>query len=97
MDGIRTLMKGGSHGNGATLEPQLSPMLWTSIATGKMAYHRGVEGMAQVRAISLFTAPTGTASAAARLSIVRCPAHARTCAVPAVPLSSPARFAGKDY
>jgi predicted AlkP superfamily phosphohydrolase/phosphomutase len=35
-------MDGGSHGNLATLEPQLSPMLWTSIATGKMAYHHGV-------------------------------------------------------
>jgi predicted AlkP superfamily phosphohydrolase/phosphomutase len=42
MDGIRSLMDGGSHGNLATLEPQLSPMLWTSIATGKMAYHHGV-------------------------------------------------------
>lgn len=39
MDGIRSLMDGGIHGNLSTLEPQLSPMLWSSIATGKMAYH----------------------------------------------------------
>lgn len=45
MDGVRSLMDGGIHGNLATLEPQLSPMLWTSIATGKMAYHHGVHGL----------------------------------------------------
>ena len=52
MDGIRALMDGGSHGNLATLEPQLSPMLWTSIATGKMAYHHGVEGFTEVDPVS---------------------------------------------
>ncbi|MDB4508127.1 hypothetical protein N9051_00945 [Akkermansiaceae bacterium] len=31
IDGIRSLMDGGTHGNLATLEPQLSLMLWTSI------------------------------------------------------------------
>ncbi|MFT6243069.1 MAG: putative AlkP superfamily phosphohydrolase/phosphomutase/tetratricopeptide (TPR) repeat protein [Akkermansiaceae bacterium] len=52
MDGIRSLMDGGTHGNLTTLEPQLSPMLWTSIVTGKMAYHHGVEGFTEVDPVS---------------------------------------------
>lgn len=52
MDGVRALMEGGNHGNLATLEPQLSPMLWSSIATGKMAYHHGVEGFTEVDPVS---------------------------------------------
>ena len=33
---VAGLVEGGTAGNLTTLEPQLSPMLWTSIATGKM-------------------------------------------------------------
>lgn len=62
MDGIRRLMDGGSHGNLATLEPQLSPMLWTSIATGKMAYHHGVEGFTEVDPVSGRVIPVSAAS-----------------------------------
>lgn len=42
------LVNRGISGNLTTLEPQLSPMLWTSIATGKMAYHHGVAGFTEV-------------------------------------------------
>lgn len=45
---LRSLVDGGVSGNLSTLEPQLSPMLWTSIATGKMAYHHGVAGFTEV-------------------------------------------------
>ena len=38
--GMARIVEAGPSGNLTTLEPQLSPMLWTSIATGKMAYHR---------------------------------------------------------
>ncbi len=62
MDGIRALMDGGSHGNLATLEPQLSPMLWTSIATGKMAYHHGVEGFTEVDPVSGGGVPVSAAT-----------------------------------
>ena len=34
-------------GNIAMLYPVLSPMLWTSIATGKRAYKHGVHGFAE--------------------------------------------------
>ncbi len=37
----------GAMGNLATLYPVLSPMLWTSIATGKRAYKHGVHGFAE--------------------------------------------------
>ena len=62
MDGIRSLMDGGSHGNLATLEPQLSPMLWTSIATGKMAYHHGVQGFTEVDPVTGQTVPVSAAT-----------------------------------
>jgi len=62
MDGVRSLMDGGNHGNLATLEPQLSPMLWTSIATGKMAYHHGVEGFTEVDPVSGQIVPVSAAT-----------------------------------
>lgn len=48
MPGLARLVETGTSGNLTTLEPQLSPMLWTSIATGKMAYHHGVPGFTEV-------------------------------------------------
>jgi len=62
MDGVRALMDGGCSGNLATLEPQLSPMLWTSIATGKMAYHHGVEGFTEVDPVSGQIVPVSAAT-----------------------------------
>ena len=38
----------GTSGDLTTLEPQLSPTLWTGIATEKMAYHHGVPGFTEV-------------------------------------------------
>ena len=48
LPGIASLLQRGVSGTMTTLEPQLSPMLWTSIATGKMAYHHGVHGFTEV-------------------------------------------------
>ena len=48
LPGLARLVESGVSGNLTTLEPQLSPMLWTSIATGKMAYHHGVPGFTEV-------------------------------------------------
>ncbi len=48
MPTLERLVNSGTSGNLTTLEPQLSPMLWTSIATGKMAYHHGVPGFTEV-------------------------------------------------
>jgi len=48
LPGISRLVDEGTSGNLTTLEPQLSPMLWTSVATGKMAYHHGVSGFTEV-------------------------------------------------
>jgi tetratricopeptide (TPR) repeat protein len=39
---LRRLVEGGVMGNLASLSPMLSPVLWTSIATGKRAYAHGV-------------------------------------------------------
>ena len=48
LPGLARLVETGTSGNLTTLEPQLSPMLWTSIATGKMAYHHGEPGFTEV-------------------------------------------------
>ncbi len=44
MPNIRRLVENGVMGNIATLHPVLSPMLWTSIATGKRPFKHGIYG-----------------------------------------------------
>lgn len=47
MPTLEKLVNGGVIGNLATLNPPLSPMLWTSIATGKTADKHGILGFAE--------------------------------------------------
>ncbi len=47
MPALAQLLKGGLRGNLATLQPVLSPMLWTSIATGKRADKHGIYGFTE--------------------------------------------------
>jgi predicted AlkP superfamily phosphohydrolase/phosphomutase/tetratricopeptide (TPR) repeat protein len=47
MPALAQLIKAGLRGNLATLQPVLSPMLWTSIATGKRAYKHGICGFTE--------------------------------------------------
>ena len=47
MPALAGLMAGGVHGNLATLQPMVSPMLWTSIATGMTADRHGVLGFVE--------------------------------------------------
>jgi predicted AlkP superfamily phosphohydrolase/phosphomutase/tetratricopeptide (TPR) repeat protein len=42
------LVESGVCGNLSTINPPLSPMLWTSIATGKRAWKHGVHGFSEV-------------------------------------------------
>ena len=44
MPGIKSLIDQGVSGNIKTLEPSFSPMLWTSIATGKLADKHNILG-----------------------------------------------------
>ena len=59
---LRRLIEGGVCGNLRTLEPMLSPMLWTSIATGKRAYDHGVLGFTEVEPLSGRVQPVTAAS-----------------------------------
>lgn len=59
---LERLVNSGTRGNLTTLEPQLSPMLWTSIATGKMAYHHGVPGFTEVEPRSGTIVPVSAAT-----------------------------------
>ena len=47
MPHLARLVTGGASGNLATVEPPLSPMLWTSIATGKRPEKHGIHGFAE--------------------------------------------------
>ncbi len=65
MPNLARLIAGGLRGNIATLYPVLSPMLWTSIATGKRAYKHGIHGFSEplpdgsgVRPITLLSRQT---------------------------------------
>jgi len=47
MPNLEALMSWGAHGNLETLNPPLSPMLWTSIATGKRPFKHGIHGFTE--------------------------------------------------
>src|SRR5436305_13393095 len=47
MPALARLLADGVRGNLATLQPVLSPMLWTSIATGKRADTHGICGFTE--------------------------------------------------
>ena len=47
MPALKKLIENGVMGNIATLDPPLSPMLWTSIATGATADKHGILGFAE--------------------------------------------------
>lgn len=47
MPALQKLMQGGSFGRIQTLDPPLSPMLWTSIATGFRADKHGIGGFVE--------------------------------------------------
>ena len=47
MPNVRRLVEGGVMAQIATLHPPLSPMLWTSIATGKRPFRHGIHGFAE--------------------------------------------------
>lgn len=47
MPNLQQLIANGVMGNLASLRPELSPMLWTSIATGKRPYKHGILGFTE--------------------------------------------------
>lgn len=47
MPTLKKFIDGGVRGNIASLSPTLSPILWTSIATGKRAYDHGINGFVE--------------------------------------------------
>jgi len=47
MPNLQRLVENGASGHIATLHPPLSPMLWTSIATGKRPFQHGILGFSE--------------------------------------------------
>ncbi|MCH8545975.1 MAG: alkaline phosphatase family protein [Cryomorphaceae bacterium] len=45
---LQSLIERGAHGQLASMRPMLSPMLWTTIATGKRPFAHGVHGFTEV-------------------------------------------------
>jgi predicted AlkP superfamily phosphohydrolase/phosphomutase/tetratricopeptide (TPR) repeat protein len=66
MPHLERLLNEGVMGNLATLRPTLSPMLWTSIATGKRADRHGVCGFVEPRADGQGLRPVASTSLKAR-------------------------------
>jgi len=62
MPALEKFVRAGSAGNIATLEPCLSPILWTSIATGKAPWRHGVRGFVEPRPDRRGLRPAGSAS-----------------------------------
>ena len=52
MPHLERLARSGVVGNLSTLSPVLSPMLWTSIATGKRAHKHGIHGFSEPDPVS---------------------------------------------
>ena len=67
MPNLKRLVENGVMGNLLTLQPILSPVLWTSIATGKRAYLHGVHGFVE-------PTPDGTALRPTASSTRKCKA-----------------------
>ena len=49
MPALKKLMERGVFGNLKTLDPPVSPMLWTSMATGVRPYKHGIGGFVEPR------------------------------------------------
>jgi tetratricopeptide (TPR) repeat protein len=47
MPNVQRLVENGASGQITTLHPPLSPMLWTSIATGKRPFQHGIHGFSE--------------------------------------------------
>lgn len=62
MPNLQRLVEGGVIGNLASLSPMLSPILWTSIATGKRAYAHGIHGFVEPLPDRSGVRPVGTAT-----------------------------------
>jgi len=60
MPTLEGLINNGTIGNLASLSPMLSPILWTSIATGKRAYGHGVAGFVEPLPDRSGVRPVGT-------------------------------------
>ncbi|WP_411846275.1 alkaline phosphatase family protein [Roseibacillus persicicus] len=62
MPHLAKMIEEGSSGNLATLQPCFSPMLWTSIATGKRAHKHGILGFTEIDPTSGFVRPISNLS-----------------------------------
>ncbi len=61
MPTLQRIVEDGVSGTLASMEPSLSPLLWTSIATGKRAYDHGIHGFTQVDPLSGRVVPMAAA------------------------------------
>ena len=71
MPALEGLINEGVMGNLATLEPSFSPMLWTSIASGKRAHKHGILGFIEPDSTGLKVRPVSVVSRNSRISISR--------------------------
>ena len=66
MPNLQHMISGGVMGNIATLNPILSPMLWNSVATGKMADQHGILGFSEPDPVNGGCRPSASTSRKAK-------------------------------
>jgi len=66
MPHVRNLIENGVRGQITTLYPPLSPMLWTSIATGKRPFQHGIHGFSEPTPDGLGVQPISNLSRTAK-------------------------------
>ena len=95
MPNLQRLITSGARGNLTTLSPALSPMLWTSIATGKRPFRHGILGFTEpdprtpcgVRPVSAHSRSTRALWNILQLAGIRSNVTAWWPAFPAEPIS----------
>lgn len=66
MPALKKLIEGGVYGNMSTMSPPYSPMLWTSVATGKTPDKHGILGFIEVTPDAKTVRPVTTTSRKSR-------------------------------
>lgn len=66
MPHLQKLLGQGVRGNILSLQPMLSPILWTSIATGKRAYQHGIHGFVEPTPDGTALRPSSSSSRTAK-------------------------------
>ena len=87
MPNLARFLESGVKGNIATLQPCLSPMLWSSIATGKRPYKHGVHGFSEPDPVTGGIRPVTNLSRNTKAIWNTCLGPSRKAILPGIPFA----------